>query len=92
MISTAEEIENIVRIFFSVAQVCQVIAGAFGASWFKVAVVFGLPVSLAVCTLGNVSFIFERFEFYFVLFYVFDIQYIFYYWGQVLVRRKAWRL
>jgi hypothetical protein len=26
------------------------------------------------------------------LFYVFDIQYIFYYWGQVLVRRKAWRL
>jgi hypothetical protein len=31
----------------------------------KVAVVFDVPVSLAVCTLGNVSFVSGRFKFYF---------------------------
>jgi hypothetical protein len=71
-----------------VAQVCQVIAGAFDAFWFEVAVVFGVPVSLTDCTLGNVSFVPGRFEFYFALLYVFDIKY----WGQVVFRRKTWRV
>jgi hypothetical protein len=41
-----------------------------------VAVVFGVPVSYAVCTLGNVSFVSGQFKFYFALLYVFDIEYI----------------
>jgi hypothetical protein len=67
-----------------VAHICQVIAGAFDASWFEVAVVFGVLVSLAVCTLGNVSFVFGQFEFYFDLLYVFDIEYtILVVWGRL---------
>jgi hypothetical protein len=54
-----------------------VVTCAFDAAWFKVAVVFGVPVSLAVCTLGNVSFVSRQFKFYFALLYVFDIEYIF---------------
>jgi hypothetical protein len=53
-----------------------VLTCAFDASWFKVAVVFGVPVSLAVCTLGILSFVSGRFKFYFALLYVFDIEYI----------------
>jgi hypothetical protein len=77
MISAAEDIADIARFFSSVAQVCQVISGAFDASWFEVAVVLGVPVSLAVCTLRNAPFVSGRFEFYFALLYVFDIEHIF---------------
>jgi hypothetical protein len=63
---------------FPSAQVYKVISGAFDASWFQVAVVFGVPVFLAICTLGNVSFVSEEggVEFYFALLYAFDIEYI----------------
>jgi hypothetical protein len=67
MTSSSEDTVGIVLFFFSVAEVCQVIAAAFHASWFEVAVVFGVPVSLAVSTLGKISFVSGRFELCFAL-------------------------
>jgi uncharacterized membrane protein YhhN len=62
-----------------------VVTCAFDASQFKVAVVFGVPVSLAVCTLGTMFLVSGRFKFYFVSLYTFDIENICYL-GQVAVK------
>jgi hypothetical protein len=61
MISTTEGTSDITRSFFLVALICQVVTCAFDASQLKMAVVFAVPVSLAVCTLGNVPFMFGLF-------------------------------
>jgi hypothetical protein len=37
---------------------------AFDVSGFEVTVVFGVPISLEICTLSNVPFEFGQFEFY----------------------------
>jgi hypothetical protein len=76
MISTAEITSDITRSFFSVALVCQVVTGAFDTFQFEMTI-FGVPISLTVCTLSNIPFVFGRFEFYFALLYIFYIKYIF---------------
>jgi hypothetical protein len=40
------------------------------------AIIFGVPISLTVCTLSNISFVFGQFEFYFALLYIFYIEYV----------------
>jgi hypothetical protein len=43
----------------------------FDACQFEMAIFFGVPISLTVCTLNNIPFVFGRFEFYFALLYIF---------------------
>jgi hypothetical protein len=76
MISTTEDTSDITRSFFSVALVCQMVTRTFYASWFEMAITFGVPISLTVCTLSNISFVFGRFELYFALLYIFYIEYV----------------
>jgi hypothetical protein len=63
-------------IFFSVEFVCQVVTCAFDTSQFEVAMLFGVPTSLIVCTLGNIPFEFGWLEFYFAALYIFSIEYV----------------
>jgi hypothetical protein len=49
----------------------------FDASQFKVTIVFGVPISLEICTLSNIPFVFGQFGFYFALLYIFYVEYIF---------------
>jgi hypothetical protein len=76
MISTTEDTSDITQSFFSVALVCQVVTCASDASGFEVAIIFGAPISLTVYILRNISFVFGRFEFYFVALYIFYIEYV----------------
>jgi hypothetical protein len=41
-----------------------------------VTIVFGVPITLAICTLSNILFVFGQFEFYFSLLYIFYVEYI----------------
>jgi hypothetical protein len=75
MISTTEDTSDITRSFFLVALVWQVVTGAFHASWFEMAIIFGVSISLTVCTLNSISFVFGQFEFYFALLYIFYMEY-----------------
>jgi hypothetical protein len=77
MISTTEDTLDITRALFSVALVCQVIICAFDASRFEMEIIFGVPISLTVCTLSNIPFVFGWFKFYFALLYIFYTEYIF---------------
>jgi hypothetical protein len=45
MISTTEDTADIAQFFILVAQVCQVIAGAFDASWSEVSALFGIQIT-----------------------------------------------
>jgi hypothetical protein len=73
--STTEDTPDITRSFYSVALVCQMVTCTFQASRFEMAIIFGVPISLTVCTLSNIPFVFGRFEFYFALLYVFYKKY-----------------
>jgi hypothetical protein len=64
-ISTTEDTSDITRAFFSVVLVCQVVICAFDGSRFEMTIIFDVPISLAVCTLNNIPFVFVRFEYYF---------------------------
>jgi hypothetical protein len=88
MISTTEDTSDITRSFFSVALVCQVVTCAFHTSWFELAIIFGVPISLTVFTLGNIPFVFGWFEFYFALLYVFYIEYVLVIWGRLQFYKK----
>jgi hypothetical protein len=46
------------------------------SSLFEMAIIFGVLISLTVCTLSNIPFVFRRFEYYFALLYIFYIEYI----------------
>jgi hypothetical protein len=48
-----------------------------------------VPLSLTVCTLRNIPFVFGWFEFYFALLYLFYIEYVL---GQASVLQKKWRV
>jgi hypothetical protein len=50
-----------------------ILSSAFNASQFEMAIIFGVPISLTVCTLSNIPFVFWQMEFYFALLYVFYI-------------------
>jgi hypothetical protein len=50
-----------VDVFFSVGLVCQVVTCAFYTSNFEMAVIFGVPIPLTVCTLSNIPFVFGLF-------------------------------
>jgi hypothetical protein len=62
---------------------------AFDASWCEVTIVLGVPMSLAICTLSNIPFVFGRFEFYLALLYIFYVEYIYIIWCWVQVYKKA---
>jgi hypothetical protein len=47
-------------IFLSVALVCQMVTCAFDASRFEMAIIFGVPISLAVWLYSNIPFVFGR--------------------------------
>jgi hypothetical protein len=88
MISTAEDTSDITRSFFSVALICQVATCAFDASRFEMAIILGVPISLTVCTLSNISFVFGWFKFCFVLLYIFYIEYALVIPGRLQFYRK----
>jgi hypothetical protein len=54
MVATSENTSDIIRAFRSVAVLCGVITCAFDASWFEMALVFCVSLSLAVCLLSIV--------------------------------------
>jgi hypothetical protein len=56
--STTEGTSDITRSFFWVAMVCQAVTCAFDASRFEVAIIFGVPRFLTVCTLRSILFVF----------------------------------
>jgi hypothetical protein len=76
-ISLDPQSHHITRSFLTVTVVNQMVTRSFDASWFEVTVVFGVPISLAICTLSNIPFAFGWFEFYFSLLYIFHVEYIF---------------
>jgi hypothetical protein len=46
---------------------------ALDASQFEVAVVFGVPISFAICTLSNIPIVFGLLEFCFALLHIFYV-------------------
>jgi hypothetical protein len=60
--------------------------------WFVTlhAVIFGVPISLTVCTLSNIPFVFGQFEFYVALLYirVFCIEYVLVILGRFQLYKK----
>jgi hypothetical protein len=42
-----------------------VVSCAFDASRFEMVIIFGVPISLTVCTMRNIPLVFGWFEFYF---------------------------
>jgi hypothetical protein len=76
-VSTTEDALDFTKSFSSVVLVCQVVNCAFVAFRIEMVIIFGVPISLTVCTLNNIPFVFGRFEFYFTLMYVFYIKYVF---------------
>jgi hypothetical protein len=62
-------------IFFMVL-VCQVVTCALHAPRFEMVIIFYVPISLTVCTLSNISFVFRLFEFNFALLYIFYNEYV----------------
>jgi hypothetical protein len=76
MVATAENTSGIIRAFRSVTVLCEVITCACYASWFEMAVVLCVSVSLAVCALSNIPFVLRRFKFDFALLEVFDKEYL----------------
>jgi hypothetical protein len=51
------------------------VACAFHASWFEMAEMFGMPIPLTVCTLGDVTCVPRRFEADFALSQIFHLKY-----------------
>jgi hypothetical protein len=82
MISTTEDTLDITRSFFLLALVCEV------ASRFAKAIIFGVPISLTVCTFSNMPFVFGRFEFYFELLYIFYTEYVLVIQGRLQFYKK----
>jgi hypothetical protein len=80
MISTKEDTSDIIRFFFSVALSCQVVICAFDASWFEMAIIFGVPISviqfahkaISLLCLGGSNFILHYLH-YFALFALFGV-------------------
>jgi hypothetical protein len=48
-----------------------------------------VPISLTVCALSNIPFVFGRFEFYFALLYIFYNENVLVIWGRFQFK-KAW--
>jgi hypothetical protein len=65
-----------------------VITCAFDASWFQMAVMLCVPISLAVCALGNITFVFGMFKFDFALLEEFDQEYILVIRGRFQLHKK----
>jgi hypothetical protein len=84
MISTIEDTSDITRSFFSVALVRHVVTRTFDASRFERVIIFGVPISLTVCTLRNIPFVFGRFKFY-------STEYVLVIWGRFQFYKKTWR-
>jgi hypothetical protein len=57
MVATTENTSDIIRAFRSVTVLCGVITCAFDASWFEMAVVLCVSVSLAVFALDSIPFV-----------------------------------
>jgi hypothetical protein len=52
------------------------------------AIIFGVPISLTVCTLSNIYFLFGQIEFYFALLYIFYIEYVLVIGGRLQFYKK----
>jgi hypothetical protein len=52
------------------------------------AIIFGVPISLTVCTLSNIPFVVGQFEFYFALLYIFYIECVFVIRGRLQLYKK----
>jgi hypothetical protein len=88
MISAAEDTPDITRSFFMMALIRQMVTCSFHASRFKMAIIFGVPISLTVYTVCNISGVFGRFEFYFTLLQKFCIEDIFVIRGRLKVYKN----
>jgi hypothetical protein len=75
VITATADTSDLIPSFLSVALICRVVTGAFDTSCFDVALVVCVPISLLVFKLDNILFMFQRFEFYFTLLYVFYVEY-----------------
>jgi hypothetical protein len=88
MIATTENTSDIIRAFRSMTVLCGVITCAFDASWFEMAVVLCVCVSLAVCALSNIPFVLGRLKFDFALLEEFDQEYILVVRGRFQLHKK----
>jgi hypothetical protein len=73
--------EDITRLFLARALACRVVTIAFRASWFEVANILSVPISLTVCTLCNVSCVLGRFKSDFAFLQKFHVKDILVVWG-----------
>jgi hypothetical protein len=91
MIATTENTSDITRAFRSVTVLCGVITCAFDTSWFEMAVVFCVFVSLAVCALSNIPFVLGRFKFDFALLKVLDKEDVLVVRSRFQLHKKTWK-
>jgi hypothetical protein len=88
MVATTENTPDIIRAFRSVTVLCGVFICTFDASWFEMAVVFCVSVSLAVSALSNIPFVLGWFKFDFALLEVFDKEYVLVVRGRFQLHKK----
>jgi hypothetical protein len=88
MVATTENTSDIIRAFRSVTVLCGMITCAFDASWFEMAVVLCLSLSLAVRALSNIPFVLGRFKFDFALLEVSDKEYVLVVRGRFQLHKK----
>jgi hypothetical protein len=63
VITATHDTSGITRCQLSVALIYQMVTGTFDTPRIEMAVIFCMPISLAVCTLCNTPFMFGRYEF-----------------------------
>jgi hypothetical protein len=91
MVATTENTSDIIRAFRSVKVLCGVSTCAFDASWFEMAVVFCVSVSLAICAFSNIPFVLGSIKFDFALLEVFDKEYVLVVRGRFQLHKKHCR-
>jgi hypothetical protein len=64
------------------------VACAFHAAWFEMTEIFGMPIPLTVCTLGDVTCVLRRFEADFALLQIFHLKYLFVVRGRLEVQKE----
>jgi hypothetical protein len=88
IVATTENTSDIIPAFRSVTVLCGVITFAFDSSWFEMAVVLCVSISLAVCALSNIPFVLGRFKLDIALLEVFDKEYILVVLGRFQLQKK----
>jgi hypothetical protein len=76
LVANTENTSDMIRAFRSMTVLCGEITCAFDESWFEMAVVLFVSVSLAVGALSNIPFVLGMFKFDFALLEVFRKEYV----------------